>query len=90
MNMGSVEPPQHKGHLQQFRCDRRDVLKFDDLEHLGVFRKPEDIVVTIEYLNLLFLVKKASGGYRLVTDFAIIRRYSKPQLSLLSNMDSTL
>ena len=61
---------------------------FHDLERLGVFKRPEE-VVTVEYLNS-FLVKKASGGYRLVTAFADVGRYSKPQRSLLPDVDSTL
>ena len=30
----------------------------NDLEKQGVFQKPEDVGVTVEYLNLSFLVKK--------------------------------
>ena len=43
-----------------------------------------------EYLNPSFLVKKASGGHRLVTAFADVGRYSKPQPSLMPDVDSTL
>ena len=37
-----------------------------------------------------FLVKKASGGHRLVTAFVVVGRYSKPQPSLMPDVDSTL
>jgi len=57
---------------------------------LGVFRCSEDINVAVEYLSLSFLIKKANGGYRLVTAFADIGRYSKPQPSLMPDVDSTL
>jgi len=60
------------------------------LEKLGVFRRPEDIDVSVEYLNPSFLITKLSGGFRLVTDFADVGRYSKPQPSLLPDVDSTL
>ena len=40
-----------------------------------VFRGPEDVGVSVEYLNPSFLVRKQSGGYRLVTAFADVGRY---------------
>ena len=64
--------------------------KFDHLEDLGVFKRPEDVGVSVEYLNPSFLVKKQSGGSRLVTAFADVGRYSKPQPSLMPDVDSTL
>ena len=63
---------------------------FDELEQLGVFKHPEDVGVSVEYLNPSFLVKKPSGGFRLVTAFADVGRYSKPQPSLMPNVDSVL
>ena len=92
VNMGPVEPPQHKGRLPLYGRDKLVELqqKFDELENLGVFRRPEDIDVSVEYLNPSFLVKKSSGGFRLVTDFTDVGRYSKPQPSLLPDVDSTL
>ena len=69
VNMGPVEPPQRKGRLPQYARNKLVELqeKFDQLEELGVFKRPEDIGISIEYLNPSFLVKKQSGGYRLVT-----------------------
>ena len=64
--------------------------KFDQLEELGVFKRLEDIGISIEYLNPSFLVKKPSGGHRLVTAFADVGRYSKPQPSVMPDVDSTL
>ena len=92
VNMGPVEPPQRKGRLPQYA--RHQLLelqqKFDELEALGVLKRPEDINIPVEYLNPSFLVKKPSGGYRLVTEFADVGRYSKPQPSLMPDVDSTL
>ena len=89
---GPVEPPQWKGRLPQYARNQLVELqqKFDELEALGVFRRPEDINITVEYLNPSFLVKKPSGGSRLVTAFADVGRYSKPQPSLMPDVDSTL
>ena len=44
----------------------------------------------MEYLNPSFLVKKANGGHRLVTAFEDVGRYSKPQPSLMPDVDSIL
>ncbi|XP_067017962.1 uncharacterized protein [Acropora muricata] len=46
--------------------------------------------ISIEYLNPSFLVKKHSGGSRLVTAFANAGQYSKPQPSVMPDGDSTL
>ena len=92
VNMGLVEPPQRKGRLPLYPRGRLVELqeKFDALEGLGVFKRPEDIDVAVEYLNPSFLVRKPNGGSRLVTAFADVGRYSKPQPSLMPDVDSTL
>jgi hypothetical protein len=92
VNMGPVEPPQRKGRLPQYACHQLVELqeKFDTLEALGVFRRPEDVNIAVEYLNPSFSVRKPNGGSRLVTAFADVGRYSKPQPSLMPDVDSTL
>lgn len=92
INMGPVQPPQRKGRVPQYARDKLLELqqKFDDLENQGVFARPESLGITAEYLNPSFLVKKSSGGFRLVTAFADVGRYSKPQPSLMPDVDSTL
>ena len=92
VNMGPVLPPQRKGRLPQYSKDKLVELqnKFDILEQQGVFARPENLGVTVEYLNPSFLVKKPTGGHRLVTAFSDVGRYSKPQPSLMPNVDSTL
>ena len=92
VNMGPVQPPQRKGHVPQYSRDKLVELqqKFDELEQCQVFQRPENIGVTVEYLNPSFLVKKPSGGFRLVTAFTDIGCYSKPQPSLMPDIDSTL
>ena len=92
VNMGPVEPPQRKGRVPQYSRDQLDLLqtKFDELEAQGIFSRPEDLNVVVEYLNPSFLVKKRNGGFRLVTAFTDVGRYSKPQPSLMPDVDSTL
>lgn len=92
VNMGPVQPPQRKGRVPQYAKDKLSELqdRFDELEEKGVFRKPEEVGVNVEYLNPSFLVKKPSGGYRLVTAFTDVAKYSKPQPSLMPDVDATL
>lgn len=92
VNMGPVLPPQRKGRLPMYNKDKLVELqqKFDDLENSGVFAKPEQVNVTVEYLNPSFLINKPNGGTRLVTAFGEVGQYSKPQPSLMPNVDSTL
>ena len=80
VNMGPTLPPQRKGRLPHYNRERLDTLqqKFDELEKSGVFAKPEQVGVTVEYLNMSFLVKKPNGGERLVTSFGEVGQYSKP------------
>ncbi|MEW8547318.1 MAG: RNase H-like domain-containing protein, partial [Candidatus Thiodiazotropha sp.] len=92
VNMGPTQPPQRKGKVPQYSRDKLVELqqRFDDLEAQGVFKHPHDLGITAEYLNPSFLVKKPSGGFRLVTAFTEVGRYSKPQQSLMPDVDSTL
>ena len=92
VNMGPVLPPQRKGRVPQYSRDKLTELQsqFDELEAMGVFKHPADIGISVEYLNPSFLVKKASGGFRLVTAFAEVGKYAKPQPSLMPDVDSTL
>ena len=92
VNMGPVLPPQRKGRLPQYNTNKMHDLqsKFDELEEAGVFAKPEQVDTTVEYLNPSFLVHKPNGGHRLVTAFGEVGQYSKPQPSLMPNVDSTL
>ena len=46
--------------------------------------------ITVEYENPSFLVKKPNGGYRLVSAFEDVGRYSKLQLSLMPDTKSVL
>ena len=89
VNIGPALPPQHKGRLYQYKHNTLEELqaKFNELEAAGVF---EHINVYVEYLNTSFLVKKPNSGSCLVTSFGEVAQYSKPQPSLLLNIDNIL
>ena len=92
MNIGPVMPPQRKGRLPQYPPNQLELLQaqFNELKAIGVFKKPEDFGITVEYLNPSFLGSVGSGGFRLVTAFSEVARYCKPQPSLMPNVDSIL
>ena len=92
VNMGPTLPPQRKGRVPQYNRTTLVELqeKFDELEAAGVFAKPEQANTSVEYLNISFLVKKPTGGSRLVTSFGEVGKYSKPQPSLMPNVDIVL
>ena len=91
VNMGPVQPPHRKGRIPHYSRGKLDVLQ-RQFQRSGArcFRRPEDIGVTVEYLNPSFLVKKGSGDFRLVTAFSEVGKYSKPQPSLMPDVDSFL
>ena len=53
VNIGPTLPPQRKGRLPQYNRSTLEELqdKFDELESAGVFAKPEQVNVQVEYLN---------------------------------------
>lgn len=65
INIGPVKSPQQKSHLPRYAHDKLKELheRFDHLEQLSVFQCPEDVGITVEYLNPSFLVKKPQRGF---------------------------
>lgn len=92
INISPTQHPQRKGHLPPYSTEKLQILqdRCNELEALGVLRKPEEINITVEYLNPSFLVSKPNGGHTLVTAFEDVGRYSKPQPFLMPDIDSTL
>lgn len=89
--MGLVQPPPRKC----LSLYSRDILvelqkKFDDLEEMVIVVRPEDGRVHVGYLNPSFLIKKSREGFRIVTAFSDVGRYSKPQPSVMPDVDSIL
>ena len=72
-------PPQCRNRLPQYNRNALEELqdKFDELEAAGVFAKPVQVNVHVEYLNTSFPVKKPNGGGRLVTAFGEVTQYCK-------------
>lgn len=92
VNMGPTLPPQRKGRLPQYPHEKLVTLqqKMDELESLGVFAKPEDLGIIVEYLNMTFLVPRPDGDNRLVTSFCEVGQFSKPQPSLMPCVNDTI
>ena len=92
VNMCPAQPPQRKCDLPQYSRNQLVELqaKFDELVTMCVFVRPADVPVNVEYLNPSFPIKKRSGGHRLITAFSDVGHYSKPQPSLMPDVDGTL
>lgn len=58
VNMGPVQAPQRKGRVPQYSKNQLDTLQqqSDELENNGVFKRPEDVGITVEYVNPSFLI----------------------------------
>ena len=71
---GSTAPPAKKLHAPTYSNQNLQLLqeKFDMLEAEGVLGRPEDHGVTVEHVSASFLVRKNSGGFRLVTAFTAL------------------
>ena len=92
INMSSKLPPSRKGRIPIYSRGDMQILqdKFDELLEAGVLVRAEDIGVPIEYVHPSFLVKKSSGGHRLVTSFGEVAEYAKPQPTITSNIEHVL
>ena len=90
VNMGPTQPPQRKGHLPLYGRDKLVQLqdKFDELEEAGVFRRPEDVGISVEYVNPSFLVKAAASDWsqpsQMWADIARLSLHSSKMWTLLS------
>ena len=92
ITMGPSLPPQRRGRIPMYNRSNLELLqeKYDELLSQGVFAKPEDIGINAEYVNPSFLIKKSDGGHRLVTSFNEIGQHTRPQPSVMPNVDETL
>ena len=92
VNIGSAKPPTRKLRVPNYAKNDLDALqdKFDELESQGVFARPEDVGITIEHVSPSFLVRKSSGGYRLVTNFTSLIDYCKTLPTIMPTVESVL
>ena len=64
--------------------------KFDELEHLGIIARRQDLGITVLHSSPSFLVKKKKGGHRLVTTFVELNRYIRPLPTKMPTTDKVL
>ena len=92
INMSPNLPPQRRGSVPMY--NHSDLvalqLKYDELLAEGVLARPEDYGVSIEYCHPSFLVKKSSGGFRLVTAFGEFAEFARVTPTSVSNVESVL
>ena len=87
---GSTVPPPRKLHAPTYNRDNLQQLqdKFDELESQGVFGRPEDHGIVVEHVSPSFLVKKSSGGFRLVTAFTALSDHTKTLPTLMPTVEN--
>ena len=92
INITSNLPIQRKGRNPVYNRNNLEELqmKIDELVSKGVLAKPEELGISVEYVSPSFLVKKPSGGNRLVTAFNQLTEYVKPQPAAMPNVDDVL
>ena len=92
VNMDPALPPQQNWRLSRYNRDKLIALqaRFDQVESASMFAIPGQVRVTVEYLNLSFLVHKPKRVTWLVTAFSEVGQYSKPQPSLMPKVDGIL
>ena len=93
VNIGTTKPPPKKLHAPNYSKNNLDELqdKFDELERQGVFVRPEDVGVAVEFVSPSFLINKSSGnGKRLVTAFTSIGEYCKTLPISMPTVDDIL
>ena len=92
INIGPNLPPQRRGRIPIYNQNDKEILqqKFDYLLKEGVFARAEDLNIPVEYVHPSFLVKKPSGGHRLVTSFGEVAEHARPQPTVNSNVEMVL
>ena len=92
VNMNKHLPPQRKCRVPNYSKGDKDKLqeKFDQLREEGVLSRAEEVKQPVEYVHPSFLVKKASGGHRLVTSFGEMADYARPQPTVNTNIEHAL
>ena len=92
VNMSENLPPQRKGRVPDYSGNDKEELQkmMDYLRDEGVLSRAEDVEQPVEYVHPSFLIKKQSGGYRLVTSFGQMAEYARPQPTINSNIEHAL
>ena len=92
INMSPNLPPQRRGRIPDYSKSDKELLQdtFDYLLSEGVFSRAEDVGQPVEFVHPSFLVKKASGGHRLVTSFGEMATYCRAQPTVNSNVEHAL
>ena len=92
VNMSPNLPPQRRGRIPDYSKGDKEILQdeFDYLLSEGVFSRAEDVGQPVEFVHPSFLVKKSSGGHRLVTSFGEMANYCRPQPTVNSNIEHAL
>ena len=92
INITMNKPPTRKLQVPNYGHKDLQLLqdKFDELERLNVFVRPEVAGIQVEHVSPSFLVRKRAGGYRLVTSFVALSPYCKVLPTTMPTVESIL
>ena len=92
INISVNKPPTRKLQVPNYCHKDQQLLqdKFDELEHKGVFVRPESLGIQVEHVSPSFLVRKSAGGHRLVTSFVALSPYCKVLPTTMPTVESVL
>lgn len=82
---GRVPPQYNRKQLSELQC------KMDQLEDCGILAKPEAVgVKEVLVVSPSFLVPKANGDFRIVTNFSNLASFARPPPSRASSTEDVL
>ena len=92
INIAVNKPPTRKLQVPDYCHKDQELVQglFDKLEHQGVFVRPENEDIELEHVSPSFMVRKASGGFRLVTSFVALGPYCKVLPTTMPTVESVL
>ena len=92
INITMNKPPTRKLQVPNYGHKDLQLLqdKFDELERLNVFVRPEVAGIQVEHVSPSFLVRKRAGGHRLVTSFVALSPYCKVLPTTMPTVESIL
>ena len=91
IDMGPMPPPPNKPQMPLYNQSNMRLCQdmADEIESIGVLRKPEELGVKVRYASPSFVVKNPDGSYRFVTAFNQLSQYVRypPSVSITCDED---
>ena len=92
VNIGPVKPPPRKTRIPSYSTELLQELQAaaDELEELGILRKPEDLGITVQHASPSLLLREGPNKRRMVTTFNDLSPYIRIPPTASSDCNSVL